>query len=280
MKSEPEVIITPPPKVPSFDLKELWRYRELFAALTWRDIAVRYKQAALGCAWAIIQPLMVMLVFTFVFNKLGGIQSGDGTPYPIFLYTGLLVWQYFANTFTNAANSVVSNAGLIQKVYFPRLIIPTSSAAGALIDLFIASLVLAGMMVYYKLTPKALSIALIPLLILAAVLVSLGFGLLAAAVNVKYRDVKHAVPFIIQVMMFVTPVMYPVSMLDSHPTAKTLMIWLNPISGIISNMRAVVLGKSPISWDILCISIFMSVVFFALGLFYFRKAERYFADLV
>jgi lipopolysaccharide transport system permease protein len=280
MNAEHEIIITPPSKIPSIGWKELWRYKELFIALTWRDIAVRYKQAVLGLIWVIIQPLIAMVVFTFLFNRLGGIKSGDGTPYPIFLYVGLLIWQYFSTTLINAANSMTSNAGLIQKVYFPRLVIPATAAASALVDLVIASLILAMMMIYYKLPPKPLSIVLLPVLILTTILVSLGFGLLAAAVNVKYRDIKHALPFAVQIMMFITPVMYPINMLDSHPTTKAVMLWLNPISGVISNARAVVLGKSPVCWDVLVISLLMSISLFLLGLLYFRKAEHYFADLV
>jgi lipopolysaccharide transport system permease protein len=280
MSAEFENIIVPPSGIPSVNCRELWRYRDLFLALAWRDIAVRYKQAVLGSAWAIVQPLVTMVVFSFVFNGLGKIESDDGTPYPVFLYVGLLVWQYFAGTLTTAANSMVTNAGLIQKVYFPRLVIPATAATTALVDLGMASLVLAGMMVYYGMTPRLLSVALLPVLLLTTVLVSMGTGLLAAAVNVKHRDIRHAVPFVIQVMMFVTPVMYPVTMLDSHPVARMLMLWLNPISGVISNARAVVLGRSPVDWTALAVSLTVSCVIFVAGLVYFRKAERYFADLV
>jgi len=280
MSAELEIIIVPPSGIPSVNCRELWRYRDLFLALAWRDIAVRYKQAVLGSAWAIVQPLVTMVVFTFVFNGLGKIESGDGTPYPVFLYVGLLVWQYFAGTLTTAANSMVSNSGLIQKVYFPRLVIPATAATTALVDLGMASLVLAGMMVYYGMTPRLLSVAVLPVLLLTTVLISMGTGLLAAAINVKHRDIRHAVPFAIQVMMYVTPVMYPVTMLDSHPVARALMLWLNPISGVISNARAVVLGHSPVDWNALVISLAVSCIIFVVGLVYFRRAERYFADLV
>ena len=245
-----------------------------------RDIVIRYKQAALGVFWALFRPLTTMVVFTFVFNGMARIESGDGTPYPVFLYVGLLLWQYYSNTLTNAANSTVLTAGLIQKIYVPRLIIPAAPAITGLVDLAVAAVILAGMMFYYGFHPRSTGLLILPILLVCAVLVAMGTGLLAAAVNVKYRDVRHVLPFFVQTMMYVTPVIYPATMLDGHPVAKTLMLWLNPISGVITNARSGLLGRTPVDWNVLGISLLMSVVLFVLGLCYFRNTERCFADIV
>lgn len=280
MTNAAEYIISPPKRFLSIDWAELWRYRDLFVVLAWRDITVRYKQTALGALWALFQPFVTMVVFTFVFNGVAKIESGDGTPYPIFLYVGLLLWQYFSNTLTNASNSMVQNAGLIQKTYFPRLIIPATAATTGLVDMAIASVVLAGMMVYYGFRPHLMGLLVLPILLVCAVLASMGAGLLAAALNVKYRDVRFAIPFIVQTMMFVTPVFYPDTMLSKHSLAKTLMLWLNPMSGIIANARASVLGNSAVDWQTIGISALVSAALFAIGICYFRNTERYFADIV
>ena len=245
-----------------------------------RDVSVRYKQTFLGVLWAIIQPLVTMLIFTFIFNRVARIQSGDGSPYPIFLYVGLLLWQYFSGTLTNASNSMILNAGIIQKVYFPRLIVPASAAIVGLVDLAVASVILIGMMIHYGYAPHLVGLLIFPLLIAIAVLTSLGIGLFLASLNIKFRDVRYALPFIIQILMYVTPVIYPVSMLDKYPIAKNLMLWLNPISGIVTNARAGLLGTGPVDWGVLGISAFTSIIFFVFGLYYFRATERYFADII
>jgi len=274
-----EYSITPPKGLVRIDWPELWRYRDLFLVLAWRDISVRYKQTVLGVAWALIQPVVTMIIFTFVFNRMGNIQSGDGTPYPIFLYAGQLLWQYFSGTLTNASNAMVANAGLVQKVYFPRLILPITAAITGLVDFAIASLILAAMMIYYGIMPGLIGILALPVLILTAVLCSMGVGLFLASFNVKYRDVRYALPFAISILMYVTPVIYPVTMLNGYPWAKTAMIWLNPMSGVISNARAGLLGHSPFQWDVLGIALFVSIIYFIIGLHYFRSTERYFADI-
>jgi len=221
-----------------------------------------------------------MIVFTFIFNRMAKIDSGDGTPYPIFLYVGLLFWQYYSNTLTNASGSMVANAGMIQKIYFPRLIIPATSATTGLVDFAISSVILIGMMFYYRFMPNMIGIIILPLLILCTMMTAMGAGMFLAAINVKYRDVRYALPFFIQIMMYVTPVIYPVTMLNNYPVIKVLMLWLNPISGIITNARAGFLGQGAVNWEILGISMLMSMVFFMGGLFYFRNTERYFADIV
>ena len=282
MNQPSELIIAPPTHFISINWRELWRFRDLFLVFAWRDISVRYKQTLLGVLWAILQPLITMVIFTFIFNGMARIESGDDVPYPIFLYVGLLLWQYFSGTLTNASNSMVANAGIVQKVYFPRLIIPASTAVTGLVDLAVASVVLIGMMVYYGYYPCLTGVLILPLLLTITVLASLGMGLFLASLNIKFRDVRYALPFVIQIMMYVTPVIYPVSMLDNHPVIKTLMLWLNPISGVISNARAGLLGAGtePVDWGVLGISAFTSVLFFLFGLYYFRATERYFADIV
>jgi lipopolysaccharide transport system permease protein len=279
MSEHTEVIIAPPTRFVSANWPELWRYRDLFLVFAWRDISVRYKQTFLGVLWAIIQPVTTMVIFTFIFNRTAKIQSGDGTPYPIFLYVGMLFWQYFSGTLTNTSNSMVSNAGIIQKVYFPRLIIPAASAVTGLVDLAIASVILIGMMFYYGYCPHPMGVLILPLLLVIAVLSSLGMGMFLASVNIKYRDVRYALPFVINIMMYVTPVIYPVKMLDNYHVAKTLMLWFNPICGVISNARAGILGNSPIEWPVLGISLGVSILYFFIGLYYFRSTERYFADI-
>lgn len=275
-----EFIIAPPKGLISINWKELLRYHDLFIVLAWRDIAVRYKQTALGVLWAVFQPLITMVIFTFIFNKMAKIESGDGTPYPIFLYVGQIFWLYFSGTLNNASNSMINNAQIISKIYFPRLIIPATAATTGLIDMGISTIILIGMMVYYKFIPTALGVLILPVLLMTSVFAAMGLGLYLAAINVKYRDVRYALPFFIQIMMYVTPVIYPVEMLDNHPIAKALMIWLNPISGVITNARAGILGNSSIDWNILGISLFMSIVYFTFGLYYFKNTERYFADIV
>lgn len=275
-----ELTIAPPKRFISVNWDELWRYRDLFLVFAWRDISVRYKQTLLGVLWAIFQPLITMSIFTFIFNRVAKIESGDGSPYPIFLYVGLLLWQYFSGTLTNASNSMVDNATIIQKVYFPRLIIPASSAVTGLVDLAVAGIVLIGMMVYYGYYPHLTGVLILPLLLMISILASLGMGLFLASLNIKFRDVRYALPFVIQIMMYVTPVIYPVSMLDNHPVARNLMLWLNPISGIISNARAGLLGTAPVDWSVLAISACTSLLFFFFGLYYFRATERYFADII
>ena len=274
-----EQTIAPPKRLVRIDWAELWHFRDLFLVLAWRDISVRYKQTVLGAAWAILQPVTTMVVFSFIFNRMAGIQSGDGTPYPVFICVGQLLWQFFSGSLTNASQALVANAGLVQKVYFPRLILPATSVTTGLADLAIASLVLVGMMIWYGVMPGLMGLLILPILILTAVLSSLGIGLILASINVKYRDVRYALPFVINIMMYVTPVIYPLAYLDRHPVAKALMTWLNPISGVITNARAALLGNSRIQWDILAIALFISAVYLGVGLAYFRATEKYFADI-
>ena len=275
-ESRAQVTIIEPKKgwVP-VDLKEIWDYRELLHFLTKRDIKVRYKQTVLGGLWAIIQPLFTMLVFTLFFGRLAKVPS-DGLPYPIFVYAGLLPWTYFANAVTASGNSLVGSANLITKVYFPRLMVPASAALAGLLDFFIALLVLAALMVYYQFVP-GIGTLLFPLLVALTFLCAVGVGLWLSALNVQYRDIRYAIPFLIQIWMFLSPVIYPVSLVKDK---YQWLLALNPMGGLIHAYRASLLGHQPIDWPLLGLSAFMIVALFLGGLYYFRRMERVFADVV
>ena len=257
------------------ELKEIWLYRELIYFLTKRDIKVRYKQTLLGGLWAVIQPVFAMLIFTLFFGRLAQIPS-DGIPYPIFVYAGLLPWTYFANAVTASGNSMVNSANLISKVYFPRTIVPASAAMAGLLDLLIAMSVLAVMMAYYRM-PPGWGIILLPVLILLTFLCAVGVGLWLAALNVQYRDVQYVIPFIVQIWLFVTPVIYPVSLV---PASYRWLLSFNPMGGLINAYRNSILGHQPIDWLMLGISGCVIVSVFVSGLYYFRKVEKTFADVI
>ena len=257
------------------DLKEIWKYRELLYFLTKRDIKVRYKQTVLGGLWAIIQPLFTMIVFTLFFGKLAKVPS-DGIPYPIFVYAGLLPWTYFANALAASGNSLVGSQNLISKVYFPRLIIPASASLTGLLDLFIAMLILGVLMIYYQFLP-GIGILIFPVLVGLTFLCAVGVGLWLSALNVEYRDIRYAIPFLIQLWMFVSPVIYPVSLVSEK---YQWLLALNPMVGIIKAYRASLLGHMPIDWFLLSISTAMVAVLFGSGIYYFRRMEKTFADVV
>jgi len=271
-----EIIIKPQRGWLNIDLKELWDYRELACFFVWRDIKVRYKQTAIGILWVIFQPLATMLIFTIFFGKLAKMPS-DGIPYPVFVYVGLLLWHYFSFGLSHASNSMVSNAHIIQKIYFPRLIIPFSSSLVGLVDFFVSLGILVGIMLFYKYTPNITGVIYLPLLLLITIFSSVGLGCFLAAINVKYRDVRHVVPFFIQMLMFLTPVIYPVSMLGGR--LKWILV-LNPMSGVIQTARSVILGIREVDWQLLSISIIISFCLFLFGIAYFRKTERFFADVI
>jgi len=271
-----EIVIKPQKGWLNIDLKELWDYRELAYFFVWRDIKVRYKQTAVGALWAIFKPLIAMLIFTFFFGRFAKMPS-DGVPYPVFVYIGLLLWNYFSFGLTLSSGSMVGNAGIIQKIYFPRLIVPFSSSLVGLVDFAVASVILIGIMFYYRYPPNMIGIFYLPLLIFITFLSSVGLGCFLAAVNVKYRDVRYVLPFFIQMMMFLTPVIYPVSMLGDK--FKWVMA-LNPMAGVIETARGTLLGIRAVNWQLLSISIIVSIALFIFGIFYFRKTERYFADII
>jgi lipopolysaccharide transport system permease protein len=256
------------------NLGELWRYRELLYFLTIRDIKVRYKQTLMGVAWVIIQPLLSMLILTLVFNRFVKLDAGT-LPYPLFALSGLLLWLFFANAVTNSTNSLISNADLITKVYFPRMFIPAGAVGAGLFDLAVASLLMIGLLAYYGVTLTT-SLALVPLFVVMMTLLALAVGLLSAAVTVKYRDVRHALPFVIQLWMFASPVIYPVSIV---PARWKWLLTINPVAGIIEGFRAAITG-SPFNWYHLSISAGMTVALLLLSFYVFRRLEDTFADVV
>ncbi len=256
-------------------LRDLWTYRELLGFLVWRDVKVRYKQTALGAAWALLQPLLTMLVFTLLFGRLAKLPS-DNVPYPLFVYTALLPWQLFAFALTESSNSLVGNQHLIRKVYFPRLVVPIASVLVGLVDFALSLLVLAGMMAYYGVRPAATTLLFIPFLLLA-VLTALGVGLWLSALNIQYRDVKYVVPFLTQFWMFATPVAYSSSLV---PEKWRQLYSLNPMAGVVDGFRWALLGSSGRSGAMLSISIVAVVLVLLGGLTYFKRMEKHFADLV
>lgn len=258
----------------ALNLRELWGYHELFALLVWRDITVRYKQTLLGGLWAVLQPLLGMLVFTFVFHRLAGIQS-DGAPYSLFVYAGLLPWTFFANAVSLSGNSLVNNQELISKVYFPRMLVPLASIAAFLLDMLIGLILLLGLMVYYH-WPLSFHLLWLPLFIVGSLLATCGLGLVVSAMNVYFRDVKYAVPFFIQMGLFVTPVLYPLSYL---PEKFRVLMELNPLAGMVEGFRYSLLG-SPARWEFTGISFATGVGLFVAGLFIFRTMESRFADVI
>jgi lipopolysaccharide transport system permease protein len=274
LPDEPLVTIRPSRRWVALDLKELWAYRELLYFLTWRDVKVRYKQAVLGIAWAVIQPLATMVIFTVFFGKLAKMPS-DGIPYPIFSYAALLPWMFFLNAVTNSSNSLIGSANLITKVYFPRLIIPGAAVVAALVDLGIASGVFVGLFGYYRYS-LTWNVLLFPVLVVLTVLLALGVGLWTSALNVKYRDVRYALPFVLQLWMFATPVIYPSSLM---PERWRWVLAVNPLTGIIEGFRASLLGR-PVMWGALGYSAVITVLVLVYAAFYFRRTERQFADIV
>jgi lipopolysaccharide transport system permease protein len=269
-----EIIIEPKGAWVAFQWKELWQYRELLRFLTVRDIKVRYKQTVLGGLWAILQPFMSMVVFTIFFGMLAKIPS-DNLPYPIFVYTALLPWQFFSNGISNAGNSLVASSHLISKVYFPRIIIPAASLGAGLLDFLIAFSILVVMMLYYGIFPGA-GILILPFLMLGVAIAALGVGMILSALNVAYRDFRYVIPFLVQFWLFATPVIYPASIVPEH---WRWLINLNPMAGLISAFRSSLLN-TPILWNDLLISGAVSIALFILGIVYFTRMERRFADII
>lgn len=259
----------------ALDLQGVWEYRELVWFLIWRDIKVRYKQASLGIAWAVIQPVMTMLVFTLIFGRLAQLPS-DGFPYPVFTFTALLPWQLFSGALTGSANSVVNSASLISKVYFPRLVIPIASVMATLVDFSISFGVLLGLMAWYGISLR-LAVVVLPLLVMLALAIALAVGLWASALNVRYRDVRHVMPFVVQFWLLASPVAYSTSLITS-PIWRAVYS-LNPMVGVIEGFRWAVLGSTPPS-VLVVPSVLVTGVLLATGLFFFRRTEASFADVI
>ncbi len=257
------------------DLRELWRYRELLYFLVWRDVKVRYKQTALGAAWAVLQPFATMLVFSLFFGRLAGMPS-DGVPYPVFAFAALVPWTFFANGLAMSTQSLVLSQNLLKKVYFPRLAIPLAAVLAGLVDFALALAVLAGMLAFYGIAPGAEALWIAPLLLLALA-TSLGVGLWLSALNVRYRDVGYVVPFLVQLWLFATPIAYPSSLL-AEPWRTVYGI--NPMVGVVEGFRWALLGTGPAPGGTLAVSSLAAAALLAGGAFYFRRLERTFADVV
>jgi lipopolysaccharide transport system permease protein len=267
--------IAPSGPWPGVDLRELWRYRGLFYFLVWRDIKARYAQTVLGPGWAVLRPLLTMVVFTIVFGNLVNIPSDD-TPYPIFSLCGLVAWNYFATSFSGASGSLVVNKNLISKVYFPRLVVPFAPVIAGLVDLAIAFVILLGMMAVYGMVPAAASLLVLPLLIAVMVMTATGIGCWLTALNIQYRDVQHLTPFTLQVWMYASPIVYPMS---EVPDAYRSLYILNPMAGVVEGLRAVMLNTIAIPWDAMGTALVVGAVLFGSGVMYFRRTERIFADV-
>lgn len=274
MNGSYDLVIKPRSGWQPIDWREAYLHRELLGFLIWRDIKIRYRQTLLGGVWAVLQPLMAMLIFTFVFNRLAGVRS-DGPPYPLFAFAGLAPWVFFSNALTASSNSLVSNQQLVAKIYFPRVFIPIGAVMALLVDLGFSLLLLFLLMIKYHwaLTFHALEL---PVYIFAALLSASGLGLIFSALNVNFRDIKYAVPFIVQMGLFVTPVIYPVSYL---PARLRPLLALNPMTGVVTGFRSALLG-TPMDMSVLRLSLLVSVILFALGLLIFRRMERRFADII
>jgi lipopolysaccharide transport system permease protein len=275
MEPKPVITLEPSRGLVSLNLRDLWEYRELLYFLTWRDIKVRYKQTLLGAAWAIIQPFFTMVVFSLFFGKLAGVPS-DGIPYPLFSFAALVPWTFFAYSLSQSANSLVGNANLIQKVYFPRLVIPVSSVLSGAVDFFLAFGVLLGMMMFYGFWPGWGILWLLPLLLLILV-TALSVGLWLAALNVEYRDVRYTVPFLTQFWLFATPIAYPSSLL---PEPWRTLYGINPMAGVVEGFRWILLGVPQAPGPMIFASALVSLALLVGGIFYFRRMEKTFADLI
>jgi len=273
----PETVVIQPVKgLVALNLRDLWIYRELVYFLTWRDLKVRYKQSVLGVLWAIIKPLLTMVVFTIFFGNLAKLPS-DGLPYPIWSYTGLLPWEFFAAALGVSARSMLTSGSMVSKIYFPRIIVPLSSVFANLVDFLIAFVILIGMMFFYKISPT-INMVWLPLFLLLAVVTALGVGLWFSALLVMYRDVNYLLPFITQIWMFISPVVYASS---TVPEKWRLLYSLNPMAGVVEGFRWAMLGtQQSISPMMVAISAGISILLFVSGLFFFRRMERVFADMI
>ena len=270
----PTLVIRPPRKWVPVDLRELWSYRELLYFFVWRDVKIRYKQTGLGVAWAVIQPLFTMVIFSVIFGGLAKIPS-DGVPYPLFSLAALLPWQLFSEGMTRSTTSMVANANIITKVYFPRLIMPISGIISPLVDFLVAISILVLMMAYYGFVPT-MNVVFLPLFVLLALATSLGVGLWLSALNVQYRDFQYTVPFLIQIWLYASPVVYSTNLV---PAQYQLLYGLNPMAGVIEGFRWALLGSAPPS-GVIALSVGVVLVLLVSGAFYFKKMEQYFADIV
>ena len=273
LPDKPLVTIEPTKSWAALNLRDLWAYRELFFFLTWRDVKVRYKQTLLGAAWAILQPVCSMIIFTLIFGRLARIPT-DGIPYPIFAYAGLLPWLFFANAVTTSGNSLVGSSHLITKIYFPRMLIPGAAVAAGLVEFGIAFTVLIALMIYYG-VGVTWNILMLPVLVLMTTLLATGTGMWMSALNVKYRDIRFALPFIIQLWFFSSPIIYPASFLKNWQ----FLLILNPMAGIIEGFRSALFGR-PFNWTAIGVSALVTLIVLVYSAYSFRRMERSFADVI
>ncbi|HEX8692064.1 MAG TPA: ABC transporter permease [Longimicrobium sp.] len=271
----PTLVIEPSGRFPRIGVRELWAYRGLLFFLVWRDIKVRYAQTVLGAGWAVLQPVLTALVFTAVFGLLARIPS-EGVPYPVFALAALVPWTYFSTALAGSSNSLVANTNLITKVYFPRLVIPLAPVLAGLVDFAVALVVLLAVMLGYGMVPSPASLVVVPLLVLVMVLTAAGIGCWLSALHIQYRDVRHVVPFLVQVWMYASPIVYPASLVPGRYRA---LYALNPMVGVIEGFRGVLLGTPGPSWGALALSLAVGLALLASGALYFRKTERVFADV-
>jgi len=260
----------------SLGLEELWEFRELFYFFTWRDIKVKYKQAVLGIFWAILQPLFMTLIFSYLLGNAISSQAKLPVPYPVYALSGMLLWGIFSGGMSNAANSMVTNSNIIKKIYFPRLIIPISAVLVACVDFFMAFIIFIVALVYYQIEINWVGLLFIPLAVIFASVAAMGIGMFFAALNVKYRDVRYIIPFLVQALLFLTPVIYPVS-ITGNKTLQ-LLLQLNPMAGALELFRSLFLDYQ-VNWETVGLSSATCLLFFVIGILYFRKTEAYFADL-
>lgn len=272
---ETTVIIEPRTGLFQLDLKELWQYRELLYFLVWRDLKVRYKQTAIGVGWAVVQPFITMLIFTLIFGVLVKVPS-DGLPYPIFAYSALLPWNYFASALHRCVVSVVGDAALVSKVYFPRIILPLAGTVSGLVDFLVSLILLFGMMAWFQI-PGSMAMLTLPLFLLLALCTAFAVGLWLSALNVRYRDVGHTIPFVVQIWMYASPIVYPASII---PESYRLVYSLNPMAGVIEGFRWALLGKQSPDFAIIGLSFVVVLALMVGGLVFFRNWERTFADVV
>ena len=275
LDSVPRVVVEAGQRTKLLDWPALWRYRELLSQLMWRDVSIRYKQTVLGAAWAVLQPLLQMAAFTLVFGRLGGLSQSVGPDYSLLVFAGLLPWQLFSNTVHGAGLSLLSHSNLITKVYFPRLIIPLSASGSPLVDFGVSSLVLVAWMLWRG-VPLSAHVALLPLFVLGTLVAAIGLGLWLAALIVEFRDFRHVLTFLLQIWMFASPVAYPLSIV---PERHRLWLALNPLTGMISGFRAVLLNQ-PIEWGVCTVSFASATALLAIGLCWFQRLERRLADIV
>ena len=273
----PTVIIQPPKKWAALNVRDLWGHRELFWMFAWRDLTIRYKQTELGVAWAVLQPFFTMIVFSLVFGRLAGLGTDiGGLPYPVFTFTAILPWNYFQGTVTRASNVLVDSANLVTKVYFPRLLLPLSTVVSGLVDLAIAFVVLLGLMLFYRIMP-GWGVVVLPFFVLLAGAAALAVGLWLGALNVEYRDVRFITPFLTQIWMYLTPVVYPISKV---PARYVMLYSINPMVGVVEGFRWALLKSVPFPTVPLAMGIAVTVPLLISGLYFFRRMERIFADVV